>query len=99
LLATETILHDTAPQPLDVPEPPRPTTRLSGLGQTATEIARRRKSDVRALIRLLQGDLEWIMMKARWKRTGRGDMRRRRTSPPISAVTRRASRFRSPTFA
>jgi hypothetical protein len=45
-------------------EPPRPTTRLSGLGQTATEIARRRRSDVRTLIRLLRGDLEWITMKA-----------------------------------
>jgi serine/threonine protein kinase len=45
-------------------EPPRPTTRLSGLGQTAIEIARRRRSDVRTLIRLLRGDLEWITMKA-----------------------------------
>ena len=45
-------------------EPPRPTTRLSGLGQTATEIARCRRSDVRTLIRLLRGDLEWITMKA-----------------------------------
>src|SRR5262249_17324612 len=45
-------------------EPPRPTTRLSGLGRTATEIARRRRSGVRALVRLLRGDLEWITMKA-----------------------------------
>ena len=45
-------------------EPPRPTTRLSGLGQTASEVARHRRSDVRTLMRLLRGDLEWITMKA-----------------------------------
>jgi non-specific serine/threonine protein kinase/serine/threonine-protein kinase len=45
-------------------EPPRPTTRLSTMGRNAEEIARRRKSDVRSLIRLLRGDLEWITMKA-----------------------------------
>jgi serine/threonine protein kinase/Tol biopolymer transport system component len=75
-------------------EPPRPTTRLSGLGQTATEIARRRKSDVRALIRLLRGDLEWITMKALEKdRTRRyatasdfaADIGRHLASEPVSA--------------
>jgi serine/threonine protein kinase/Tol biopolymer transport system component len=45
-------------------EPPRPSTRLSGMGQSAAEIARRRRSDVRSLLRLLRGDLEWITMKA-----------------------------------
>jgi serine/threonine protein kinase/Tol biopolymer transport system component len=75
-------------------EPPRPTTRLSGLGQTATEIARRRKSDVRTLIRLLRGDLEWITMKALEKdRTRRyasasdfaADIGRHLASEPVSA--------------
>jgi len=75
-------------------EPPRPTTRLSGLGQTATEIARRRKSDVRTLIRLLRGDLEWITMKALEKdRTRRyatasdfaADIGRHLESEPVSA--------------
>src|SRR5262249_18503017 len=45
-------------------EPPRPPTRLSGLGPTAIEIARHRRSDVRTLLRLLRGDLEWITLKA-----------------------------------
>jgi serine/threonine protein kinase/Tol biopolymer transport system component len=75
-------------------EPPRPTTRLSGLGQTASEIARRRRSDVRTLIRLLRGDLEWITMKALEKdRTRRyasasdfaADIGRHLASEPVSA--------------
>jgi WD40 repeat protein len=45
-------------------EPPRPTTRLSGMGQAGQEVARRRRSDLRTLTRLLRGDLEWITMKA-----------------------------------
>ena len=45
-------------------EPPKPSTRLSSMGHGAQEVARRRRSDVRTLIRLLRGDLEWIAMKA-----------------------------------
>src|SRR5215472_10513440 len=41
-------------------EPPRPTTRFSGMGQEAEELARRRNSNVGTLIRLLRGDLEWV---------------------------------------
>src|SRR5262245_29591718 len=45
-------------------EPPRPTVKLQALGQTATEIARRRHTDVRSLERFVRGDLDWITMKA-----------------------------------
>jgi hypothetical protein len=45
-------------------DPPRPTTRLSSMGEKAREVARRRRSDVRMLTRRLRGDLEWITMKA-----------------------------------
>jgi hypothetical protein len=45
-------------------EPPRPTVKLQTLGPTATEIARRRHTDVRSLDRFLRGDLDWITMKA-----------------------------------
>jgi WD40 repeat protein len=45
-------------------EPPKPSRRLSSMGQAAKEVARRRRSDVRTLVRLLHGDLEWITMKA-----------------------------------
>jgi WD40 repeat protein/serine/threonine protein kinase len=75
-------------------EPPRPTMRLSSLGQTAAEVARHRSSDVRTLIRLLRGDLEWITMKALEKdRTHRypsasefaADIGRHLANEPVSA--------------
>ena len=45
-------------------EPPRPSTRLSSLGQSATVLAGNRGTDPRQLARLLSGDLDWIVMKA-----------------------------------
>ena len=45
-------------------EPARPSTRLSGLGDTAQEIARLRDTDLSSLQRELRGDLDWITMKA-----------------------------------
>ena len=45
-------------------EPPKPSNRLSSMGPAAQEVARHRRSDVRTLVRLLRGDLEWITMKA-----------------------------------
>src|SRR5277367_143200 len=46
-------------------EPPKLSRRLSSMGgEAAQEIARQRQSDVRSLVRLLRGDLEWITMKA-----------------------------------
>ena len=45
-------------------EPPKPTTRLSSLGQSAKEIAERRRTDVASLTKDLRGDLEWVTMKA-----------------------------------
>jgi WD domain, G-beta repeat len=45
-------------------EPPKPSRRLSSLGADADEVARRRGSDVRTIVRLLRDDLEWITLKA-----------------------------------
>jgi serine/threonine protein kinase/Flp pilus assembly protein TadD len=45
-------------------EPPRPSTRLSTLGQAATTISTQRKSDPKRLSQLLRGELDWIVMKA-----------------------------------
>ena len=45
-------------------DPPKPTTRLLGLGARATEVANRRKTDVGSLAKELRGDLDWITMKA-----------------------------------
>jgi serine/threonine protein kinase len=45
-------------------EAPRPSTRLSSLGSSATALAANRGLDVKKLERLLAGDLDWIVMKA-----------------------------------
>ena len=45
-------------------DPHRPSTRVSALGDAATETAKHRATDARALRRTLSGDLDWIIMKA-----------------------------------
>jgi hypothetical protein len=45
-------------------DPPKPSTKLSSLGEDATRIASCRGADVRALTRALQRELEWIPLKA-----------------------------------
>lgn len=43
---------------------PRPSTRLSSLGESATVIAGNRGLDVKRLVQLLSGDLDWVVLKA-----------------------------------
>jgi serine/threonine protein kinase/tetratricopeptide (TPR) repeat protein len=45
-------------------EPPRPSTRLSTLGQAAHTVSTQRKSDPKRLSQLFRGELDWIVMKA-----------------------------------
>jgi serine/threonine protein kinase len=45
-------------------EAPRPSTRLSSLGASATVLAGNRGLDVKRLARLLAGDLDWVVLKA-----------------------------------
>jgi WD40 repeat protein len=45
-------------------EPPRPSTRISTLGQAATTVSTQRKSDPNRLSQLFRGELDWIVMKA-----------------------------------
>jgi eukaryotic-like serine/threonine-protein kinase len=45
-------------------EAPRPSTRLSSLGDTATVIAGNRGLDIKRLAQVLAGDLDWVVMKA-----------------------------------
>jgi tetratricopeptide (TPR) repeat protein len=45
-------------------EPPKPSTRISTLGQASTTISTHRKSDPKQLSRLFRGELDWIVMKA-----------------------------------
>jgi len=44
-------------------EPPKPSTRISTMGQAASEISIQRKSDPRKLSQLFRGELDWIVMK------------------------------------
>ncbi|MGH7177849.1 MAG: tetratricopeptide repeat protein [Tepidisphaeraceae bacterium] len=45
-------------------EPPRPSTRLSTMGDSLPGIAARRNTEPAKLTRLVRGDLDWIVMKA-----------------------------------
>src|SRR5215469_85388 len=46
-------------------EPPKPSTRISGLDATAaTTVSAHRKTDPRRLSQLMRGELDWIVMKA-----------------------------------
>ncbi|HCO94700.1 MAG TPA: hypothetical protein DIU00_12245, partial [Phycisphaerales bacterium] len=45
-------------------EPPKPSTKLSTLGQTLTDIAKYRGSTPELLTKAIRGDLDWIVMKS-----------------------------------
>ena len=45
-------------------KPPTPTTRLNSLGDTAIEVAKRRRTDLKSLRKEIRGELEWITLKA-----------------------------------
>ena len=45
-------------------EPPRPSTRLSGLGRGLASIAARAATEPARLTRLVRGELDWIVMQA-----------------------------------
>src|SRR5262249_17922880 len=45
-------------------EPPRPSTRISTLGQAASTVSTQRKSDPKRLSQLFRGELDWIVMRA-----------------------------------
>ncbi len=52
-------------------EPPKLGTRLSSLGGRASEVAERRRLDIRSLARRLRGELNWIALKALEKERSR----------------------------
>jgi serine/threonine protein kinase/tetratricopeptide (TPR) repeat protein len=45
-------------------EPPKPSTRISTLGQAASTISTQRRSDPSHLRQMVRGELDWIVMKA-----------------------------------
>ncbi len=75
-------------------EPPKPSTRLSSLSETLTSVSANRHSEPRQLERAVQGELDWIVMKALEKdRTRRyetandlaADVMRHLTDQPVEA--------------
>ena len=82
-------------------EPPKPSTRLSSLTvQELSELGGRRQEEPRRLGRLIQGDLDWIVMKALEKDRARRyetatsfaqDLRRHLDNEPV--VARPTSNF------
>jgi eukaryotic-like serine/threonine-protein kinase len=75
-------------------EPPRPSTRLSDSGEGLASIAASRRTEPARLIRLMRGELDWIVMKALEKdRTRRydsadafaGDVQRYLADEPVEA--------------
>jgi WD40 repeat protein/serine/threonine protein kinase len=45
-------------------EPPKPSTRISTLGQAAATVSANRQSDPKKLHQCLRGELDWVVMKA-----------------------------------
>ena len=45
-------------------DPPKPSTRLSSLGETLSDVASNRRLEPGRLSTLIRGDLDWIVMKA-----------------------------------
>jgi non-specific serine/threonine protein kinase/serine/threonine-protein kinase len=75
-------------------EPPKPSTRLTTLGEQSTQSAERRRTELPALRRELSGDLDWITLKAlekdRTRRYGSphelaADIERYLTDQPVTA--------------
>ena len=52
-------------------EPPKPSTRLSSLGEEAEEVAKRRGTHADVLVKRLRNELEWIPLKAMRKERAR----------------------------
>jgi tetratricopeptide (TPR) repeat protein len=75
-------------------EPPRPSTRLSTLGQAASTACANRQSDPKRLSQALRGELDWVVMKALEKDRNRryesasalaADVRRYLADEPVQA--------------
>jgi serine/threonine protein kinase/tetratricopeptide (TPR) repeat protein len=75
-------------------EAPRPSNRVTGLGERATTVAGQRHTDAPSLRRQLSGDLDWIVLKAMEKDRARRyasaselaeDIRRHLRNEPVLA--------------
>jgi serine/threonine protein kinase len=75
-------------------EPPKPSTRLSTLGEALTDIAKHRDAQPGELCKIVRGDLDWVVMKAMEKNRARRyetanelamDIDRHLNNEPVSA--------------
>jgi len=75
-------------------EPPKPSTRVSTLGQAATTVSTQRKTDPKRLSQLFRRELDWIVMKCLEKDRNRryetanglaGDIERYLHDEPVQA--------------
>ncbi|HEY7185155.1 MAG TPA: tetratricopeptide repeat protein [Vicinamibacterales bacterium] len=75
-------------------DPPRPSTRVSTLGDQSIEAARNRRTDPKTLQSELRGDLDWVVMRALDKDPSRrygspselgADLRRYLSHQPVEA--------------
>ncbi|HTS83450.1 MAG TPA: serine/threonine-protein kinase [Myxococcaceae bacterium] len=75
-------------------QPPRPSDKVSTLGQDSRELAQRHRTEPAALCRQLEGDLDWITLKALEKERNRrygtpselvADLRRHLRNEPVLA--------------
>jgi serine/threonine protein kinase/tetratricopeptide (TPR) repeat protein len=60
----KTVGYDEIRRIIREEEPPKPSMRISTLGQAAATVSAQRESDARRLSQLLRGELDWIVMKA-----------------------------------
>ena len=86
--------HDELLRIIREEEPPRPSTRVSTLGDAATTSSAHRQTDPKRLSQFLRGELDWIVMNALEKdRTRRyetadafaGDIERYLNDEPVTA--------------
>jgi WD40 repeat protein/serine/threonine protein kinase len=69
-----TVAYDEIRRIIKEEEPPKPSTRLSTLGDRLSKVSTQRNTDPGKLSALVRGDLDWIVMKALEKdRTRRYD--------------------------
>src|SRR5262249_42719256 len=55
--------YDEMRQIIREEEPPRPSTRLSTLGQAAATVGTNRQSDPKRLCQLFRAELDWVVMR------------------------------------